>query len=105
MVRGVFDAARSRLDVIGVWGAMGGIQHFWTDRVRSNLNFGHVSARNPASAPSDALRSTSLGSANIVWNPFERLTVGFECSWGRREDLDGAVGTSWRFLWSSRFDF
>ena len=98
----VFDTA---LDMIGIWGAFGGLQHFWSDKFRSNLTFGNMSADNPASVPSDALDSTTYASANFIWNPFKQLTLGVEYLWGRRENVDGAKGTSNRLLFSSRRDF
>lgn len=101
----VFDTVDSELDMIGIWSSFGGIQHYWTEKFRSNLTYGHVSADNPASVPGDALDSTTYASANLIWNPFKQLTLGVEYLWGRREDVDGASGTSERFLFSSRFDF
>jgi hypothetical protein len=101
----VFDTASSELDTIGVWSLSGGIQHFWTEEFRSNLTYGNVSADNPASVPSDALDSTTYASANFIWTPFKKLTLGVEYLWGRRENVDGNDGTSNRLLFSSRFDF
>ncbi len=101
----VFETANSELDTIGIWSSFGGIQHFWTEKFRSNLTYGHVSADNPASMHSDALDSTTYASANLIWNPFKSLTLGVEYLWGRRENVDGASGASNRLLFSSRFDF
>ena len=101
----VFNTTGSNLDVIGIWSVGGGLQHFWTDKFRSNLILGHVSADNPVSAPSDALKSTTKASANLIWNPYKKLTLGVEYTWGRRENFDGASGTSDRLLFSSRFVF
>ena len=98
----VFDTA---LDMIGISGVFGGLQHFWSDKFRSNLTYGHLSADNPASVPSDALDSTTYASANFIWNPFKQLTLGVEYLWGRRENVDGAYGTSNRYLFSSRINF
>ena len=101
----IFDTTDSELDTIGIWSSFGGIQHFWTDKFRSNLTYGHVSVDNPALVPGDALDSTTYASANFIWNPYKQLTLGVEYLWGRRENVDGASGTSNRFLFSSRFDF
>ena len=98
----VFDTA---LDMIGISGVFGGLQHFWSDKYRSNLTFGNMSADNPDSVPSDALDSTTYASANFIWNPFKQLTLGVEYLWGRRENFDGNYGTSNRLLLSSRYDF
>jgi len=102
---GVFNTARSELDLIGIWSLYGGIQHFWTEKTRSNLTYGHVNADNPDSVPSDALDSTTYVTVNFIWNPFKSLSLGVEYLWGRRENVDGASGTSNRLLFSSRFDF
>ena len=101
----IFNTASSELDTIGIWSSFGGIQHFWTEKLRSNLTYGHVSADNPASMPSDALDSTTYASANLIWNPYKPLTLGVEYLWGQRKNLDGASGTSNRFLFSSQFVF
>lgn len=104
-VEAVFNTATSELDTVGIWSLVGGIQHFWSEKFRSNLTFGHVSVDNPASVPGDALDSTTYASANFIWNPFKELTLGVEYLWGQRKDVDGASGTSNRFLFSSRFDY
>jgi len=101
----VFNTASSQLDVIGISSLFGGIQHFWAEKFRSNLTYGHVSADNPASMSNDALESTTYASANFIWNPFKQLTLGIEYLWGRRENVDGNYGTSNRFLLSSRHTF
>ncbi len=102
---GIFDTANSELDLIGIGSLFGGIQHFWTEKFRSNLTYGHVRADNPASMPSDALDSTTYASANLIWNPLKQLTLGVEYLWGRRKNVDGASGTSNRYLFSSRLNF
>ena len=102
---GVFNTATSELDTIGISSFVGGLQHFWTEKFRSNLTYGHVSADNPTSAPTDELDSTTYASANFIWNPYKKLTLGVEYLWGRRENVDGASGTSNRLLFSSRLDF
>ena len=101
----IFNTMNSELDLIGIWSLYGGIQHFWTEAFRSNVTFGHVSADNPSSMPVEALESTTYASVNIVWNPFKQITLGVEYLWGRRENINGASGTSNRLLFSSRFDF
>ena len=91
--------------MIEISSLFGGIQHFWSEKFRSNLTYGYVAAENPASVPSDALDSTTYASANLIWNPYEKLTLGTEYLWGQRKNVDGASGTSDRFLFSSRLDF
>ena len=98
----VFDTS---LDLIGTTGTFGGLQHFWSDRFRSNLTFGYLSADNPATAPSNAFDSSTYASANFIWIPGKRLTLGVEYLYGERKEFDGASGTSNRILLSSKLDY
>jgi hypothetical protein len=102
---GVFEIGNSELETIGVFGSYGGIQHFWSDRFRSNLVYGYVKADNPGYVDGDTLENTAYVAADLIWNPFKPVTLGFEYLWGRREDKDGASGTGNRLLFSSTFEF
>jgi len=73
--------------------------------VRSNLVYGYVDADNPGFIDGDELENTTYAAANLIWNPYKTVTLGFEYLWGRRENKDGASGTDNRFLFSSRFDY
>ncbi len=102
---GVFNIDDSQLHTIGVFGTYGGIQHFWSDRFRSNLAFGHIDADNPDFVDGSTLKSTSYIAADIIWSPFPKTTLGFEYLWGEREEENGESGTSRRFLLSSKIQF
>lgn len=102
---GLFDPADSTLDTIGIFGTYGGIQHFWSNRFRSNLVYGYVNADNPDFVEGDTMKSTSYVAANIIWVPFPKASLGFEYLWGRRENENGESGTSSRFLLSSKYQF
>jgi hypothetical protein len=102
---GVFNPSSSELETIGVFGAYGGLQHFWSDRYRSNFLFGHVEASNPDFVDGDTLKNTTYVSVNFVWSPFPTAKLGVEYLWGQRKDQDGASGTSNRFLLSSMTKF
>jgi hypothetical protein len=99
---GVFDTS---LELIGTTATFGGLQHFWSDRFRSNLTFGYLKADNPATAPGDALDSSTYASVNFVWVPGPRLTLGVEYLYGERVEFDGTSGTSNRILFSSKLDY
>jgi hypothetical protein len=102
---GVFNPSSSELETIGVFGAYGGLQHFWSDRYRSNFLFGHVEASNPDFVDGDTMKNTTYVSVNFVWSPFPTAKLGVEYLWGQRKDQDGASGTSNRFLLSSMTKF
>ncbi len=102
---GVFNDSTSQLETIGIFSSYGGIQHFWSERFRSNLVYGFVNADNPGIASADALDNTQYVAADFIWTPFKSTSFGFEYLWGRRQNKDGASGTSNRFLFSSTYSF
>jgi hypothetical protein len=102
---GLFDVETSGLDTIGVFGTYGGIQHFWSQRYRSNLVYGYVSADNPELIGGDTLKNTTYIAADFIWDVSEMATAGIEYLWGERENENGEAGTSNRLLMSSKFEF
>jgi uncharacterized membrane-anchored protein YhcB (DUF1043 family) len=102
---GVFNAGSSDLETIGITGAYGGIQHFWSDRFRSNLVYGFVEVDNPGFVAGDELDSTNYFAVDLIWSPYKNVTVGVEYLRGRRENKDGNSGTADRLLFSSSFTF
>jgi hypothetical protein len=102
---GAFNTASSKLETIGIFGTYGGIQHFWSDRWRSNLVYGYVNSDNPEFVSGDTYDNTNYAAADLIWNPYKKVTLGVEYLWGRRENKDGASGSSNRFIFSSRVDF
>ena len=102
---GAFNTATSELETIGIFGTYGGIQHFWSNRFRSNLVYGYVNSDPPAFLSGDTFDNTSYGAVDLIWKPYKSLDVGVEYLYGRRENKDGAAGTSNRFLLSSKLVF
>ena len=102
---GVFNDITSQLETIGIFSSYGGIQHFWSERFRSNLVYGFVNADNPGIASADALENTQYVAVDFIWNPFKTTTFGVEYLWGRRENKDGASGRTNRLLFSSTYGF
>jgi hypothetical protein len=102
---GAFDTGNSELETIGIFGSYGGIQRFWSERFRSNLVYGYVNADNPGFVSGDTLDNTQYAAVDLIWSPYNKVSLGVEYLWGRRENKDGASGTANRYLFSSRIDF
>lgn len=100
-----FDTANSELKTIGIFGSYGGIQHFWSDRFRSNLVYGYVNSDNPGFVNGDTFDNTQYAAVDLIWSPYKTVTVGAEYLWGRRENKDGEDGDDNRFLFSSKLEF
>jgi len=102
---GAFNTDNSELETIGIFGSYGGIQHFWSERWRSNLVYGYVNSDNPEFVSGDTFDNTNYVATDLIWNPYKKATLGIEYLWGRRENKDGASGTDNRFIFSSRVNF
>ena len=99
----VVNLATSDLTTIKLFSTYGGVQHWWTDSVRTNLIWGYNSVDNPNFIDPSALESTLYSAANIVWNPTNKVTLGIEYLFGNRKNVDGTSGDANRLLFSSRF--
>jgi len=102
---GAFNPVTLSLETIGIFSFYTGLQHFWSNRFRSNLVYGYVDSDNPEFLDDETLKSTNYAAANLIWTPFSSVTLGVEYLWGRRENKDGDAGTANRLLFSSRFNF
>jgi len=102
---GAFNPVNSELETIGIFGSFGGIQHFWSERWRSNLVYGYVNSDNPDFLSGDTYDNTNYVAADLIWTPYKLVDLGVEYLWGRRENKDGASGTSNRFLFTSKVKF
>ena len=101
----VFNPVTLELETIEVLSAYGGIQHWWTETIRSNAVFGYVKAYNPGFIGDDQLDNTTYFAASLIWNPWKSVTVGTEYLRGRLENADGESANANRVLFHSKFDF
>ncbi len=104
-VEGAFNTINSTLETTKIFGSFGGIQHFWADKWRSNLVYGYVDSENPEFVSGDTFDNTSYTAVDLIWTPYEKVTLGIEYLWGRRENKDGAAGDANRFIVSSKVAF
>lgn len=83
----VFDG--SDLKALGVASGSLGLQHWWTDDLRSNGAFGIVDVDNRSAQPGEAYDRTLYAALNVIWSPIKSVDYGFEFLWGERENKDG----------------
>jgi hypothetical protein len=102
---GLFKPDGSDLRTIGIFGTYGGFQHFWSERFRSNLVYGYVNSDNPGFVSGDTFDNTNYFAADLIWSPYKLTSFGIEYLWGRRENEDGASGSSSRYLFSTKVEF
>src|SRR5262249_51885497 len=59
-------------------GIVADYQHYWTDRLRSNLIYGFTQVTNTAFQAGATFHESQYGSANVIWNPFGSLEFGLQ---------------------------
>jgi hypothetical protein len=65
----------------------------YAGRFRSNLVYGYVNSDNPGFVSGDTFDNTNYAAADLIWTLYDKVTLGVEYLWGRRENEDGASGT------------
>lgn len=102
---GGINPATGELETVPVLSAFGGIQHLWTDDLRSNVSLGYVNADPPAFFASDSMNDNLYFAANIIWDPFPNMELGGEYLYGYLEHVDGNSAVGNRILLSSKYTF
>ena len=86
------------------YGVLVAYKHLWTHRLQSSLGASFSGAANETATSGFAVpRNYQSAHANIVWSPIERMRIGAEYIWGRREDESGDDGTLNRLLLSAEY--
>ena len=104
-VDAVFDPTRSELKTVPVFGYFVSYEHWWSRQLNSTVVYGFLEADNPDIQSPDSFKETQYASANLVWQPTKGFLLGIEGLWGKREDKDGADGTDFRTLFTTRYTF
>lgn len=83
-----------------------GYRHFWTDKLRSNVNVSGIAVDNDvALSGGGANRAAYSISANLIYSPIPQLYFGIELMRGWREVESGLKGKFDRFQFSAKYDF
>jgi hypothetical protein len=80
-------------------------EHWWSQQMNSTFVYGALKADNRDAQASDSFKETQYASANLVWTPTQHWQLGLEGLWGKRVDKDGADGTDFRTLMTTKFSF
>jgi hypothetical protein len=83
-----------------------GYRHYWTDKLRTSVNVSVFFGDNPALiAGGISNKEAQSYSANLLYSPIPKFTVGVEFMHARRFVENGAAGTMDRLQLSARYDF
>jgi hypothetical protein len=93
-------------------GVMAYLDHTWSKRWASSIGYSMLNISNSEGQLPDAFHRGHYGSGNILFYPVDRVMVGTEVIWGRRENfLDGFssedvhVQFSFKYNFSKKFAF
>ena len=93
------------MDAISHTQLYGGYSHYWTDSLNSTLTAAWAELDNASLQPGNAIHQATSAHLNLVWFPYDRISVGVEYMWGKRENKDGADGTAQRLQFMTKFIF
>ncbi len=100
---GTLDAT-GKIHLTTQYGVLAAYRHVWNDRLHSSFGASFASADNDLQISGLAVPETYQSAhADIVWSPVERMTIGAEYIWGRRQDESGDEGTLNRLQFSAKY--
>jgi hypothetical protein len=101
----VINAAREPEAIPSVLGLVG-YRHFWTDRLRTNLNASGIMVDNNTDLTGDGVNRAAYSfSINLIYSPLPALDFGVELMRGVRELESGAKGKFDRLQFSGIYRF
>lgn len=104
------DAGDPRRPIKGValpmLGVVAFLDHKWNDKFSTAFGYSMLNIENSNGQAADAFHRGHYGLANLLYYPTERVMVGGELQWGRRENfLDGFNADDVRVQFSFRYNF
>jgi Porin subfamily len=87
-----YNATLTQFDSIKAYGGFGALQHWWSDKLRTNLVFSYVNINNPIYSGPKVIAGTRYGIVNLLYSPWPDVDIGAEFQYGQRIDADGTKG-------------
>ncbi|MEO8594446.1 MAG: DcaP family trimeric outer membrane transporter [Candidatus Solibacter sp.] len=81
-----------------------GYQHYWVNKVRSNVIYGFAQVSNTAYQSASAYHKSNYMSGNLIWNVFGTLNVGGEFLYGWVKYKDNSSANAPRIMFSAKYD-
>jgi hypothetical protein len=102
----VIDTISGQLKPIDEFGGFVAFRHFWNEKWRSTADAAFFFGSHPTVAKGSTLnRDAQSFSANLLYSPVPKWTVGVEWFHARRRLEDGTDGWYQRLQFSARWDF
>jgi hypothetical protein len=101
----IFDPQTGDMELLDVAAGYVSGQHWWGATLRSNLTLGLVYVDEPDFAGEKAYDYTIRASGNLLWSPIQRIQLGGEFLWGKRENIDGSSGAATQLQLAAKYRF
>jgi hypothetical protein len=82
------------------------LDHTWNKKFSSAAGYSYLNIENSSGQNADAFRRGHYASANLLYYPVDRVTIGGEFLWGRRENFQDHFGTNdFRIQFAFKYNF
>ena len=89
-----------------MWSMVAFLDHNWNKKFSSAIGYSFMDVDNSNGQAPDAYHRGHYALGNLLYYPVERVMVGGELQWGRRENfLDGFKSDDFRIQFSFRYNF
>jgi hypothetical protein len=86
------------------YGGFASLQHFWTEKLRSNVTYGFLQVNTTDLSPANTYKKTQYTDWNLMYSPGERFTIGGGLIWGQRVDKNNVSGEGFRINFVVQYD-
>jgi hypothetical protein len=102
----IFNPQTGNLEAIPVFAMYIAFQKWWSPTMRSNFNYGYVSAeKNLVTLDPTGYKNTSRFIANFVWSPISRIDLGAQFLTGSRTNQNGENGKAQQIQLSAKYRY
>jgi len=79
--------------------------HYWSGMWASSIGYSQHHQDNPGGQTSNAFRTGSYASTNLLYTPAKNVMWGAEFLWGKKEQMDGQSANDTRVQFTGQFKF
>ena len=86
------------------YGGFASLQHFWSEKWRSNVTYGFLQVNTTDLSPANTYKRTQYTDWNLMYSSGEGFTVGGGLIWGQRVDKNDVSGEGFRINIVMQYD-
>lgn len=102
---GQADPLTGSFDVLYTAGWVISYEHWFNEQWLTQLTYSGVNSGSHGAQPGSTYSGARYLAASLWWNPIPRLSLGVECLWGERENLNGDRGRAERVNALAQYNF